>query len=126
MSAFDEVCRAVRSCEGYSLRLLSLSLVDDLDALEISLRWGPSKPDSVLSLRRIHFFAISRSPDDAAPFLEGISAQEIGPDAGTWPEHLMLSPDDRLPVKSLLWINVAGGIRLDVVAAQASVLQQIA
>lgn len=127
MTAFDEARRAIASCEGYTIHLLNLSLLDGSDALEIGLHWGISKPDIVLSFRRIYYMAVGRSPDDDVPLLDRIEATELVPDGGAWPdalnEKMNLVRSTHLP--NLLWLRTEGPVRLEVVAAIVSFHQQV-
>ncbi|WP_117213339.1 hypothetical protein [Allorhizocola rhizosphaerae] len=127
MSVFDEVRRLITSCEGYTIHLLDLSLVDGSDALELGLHWGISKPDMVISFRRIYYMAIGRSPNDDIPLLDKIEATELAPDDSAWPDDLdkKMNLVRTTDLPNMLWLRTEGPVRLEVVAAMVSIHQEV-
>jgi hypothetical protein len=119
---FAAVHDAITSFQGYGLERLSLSIIDTADALEISLSPIHPKPAMTLSIRDVHYFAMTRFPRDDIPFLD-FEATTLIPGT-SWPQNV---PDlghtvDGFP--PLLWIRGRGPATFDVIAAIVTVLVQ--
>jgi len=125
MNAFVRAMQVMRATRAYVVNRISLAVVEGADALEIGLRWGPGKPDVVLSFQNIFHLAISRTPGEDAALADVITPTLIPPADEPWPPGLpllALTRDHTLP--DLLWVHIEGLITIDVVASIATVLTE--
>ncbi|MEU7749688.1 hypothetical protein ACIBO2_08760 [Nonomuraea sp. NPDC050022] len=125
MSAFDQFLKVAPRCEGYVVDRLSLAQVDDVDALEIGLRWGPEKPDIMLAFRDLYFFSIGRTPGPGAGPLDQVMATVLGPENAPWPDGISLDLVRSTSLPPLLWLRVEGPVQFDVIAAIATVSLEV-
>ncbi|MFB6783455.1 hypothetical protein ACFCX0_40590 [Streptomyces sp. NPDC056352] len=124
MSRLEQICQAIEDCEGYSIDALSMAVLNEEDALEISLRWGPEKRDVSISLRGVVYFEIGRDAYASAGPLCELRASVIGPGGDSWPEGVNFDRvrqwDDRL-----IWLRASGPVQLNVLANTVVVLQEL-
>lgn len=123
LDVFAPVHDALASFQGYGLDCLSLSVIGAVDAMELSLRPMHPKPEVMLSIRDIHYFAMQRLPHDEIDFFD-FEATTLAPGL-PWPRELPTSGWVRDGFPPLLWIRGRGPASFDVVAAIVSVLSQI-
>lgn len=124
MTNFEEVRRIIESCQGYTIDLVSLAVLEQASALEIGLRWGPSKPDVFLSCRDILHLTIGRFPDSDFGPMDSLSAVHLPPSDEPWPEPLRYDLKRTSSLPSLLWIHAEGPVQLDVIAATVTALSE--
>ncbi|WP_432098559.1 hypothetical protein [Streptomyces sp. WAC 04229] len=125
MSSFQTFLEVAPGCQGYFLDRLSLERIDDVDALEMGLRWGPEKPDMTLAFRDVYFCSIERPPGPGDAPLDQVTATLLEPSDSPWPEGLALEliRSSSLPV--LIWFRAEGPVQVSVLAAIASVSLEI-
>jgi hypothetical protein len=123
VTVFDDVIPAIERCAGYTINLVSLSVIEERDSLEIGLRWGPGKPDITLSMQSIYYFALERSPGADLLYVDKVRATPLPADE-PWPEDFPLDLARTPDLPTLLWIR-AEPVQLDVVAAVVTVLQEV-
>ncbi|MFB6833392.1 hypothetical protein [Streptomyces hydrogenans] len=124
MSNLDRICQAIERCEGYSIDSLLISVLNEEDALEMSLRWGPEKPDVTISLRGVIYFEMGRDAYVAAGPLCELRASVIEPGDGRWPDDINLDRVRDGKVR-LIWIRASGPVQLNIIADTVVVLQEI-
>lgn len=121
---FDEVQQTTDRLQGYSVEFLGFSLLEEAEAIHISLRWGPGKPDATLIFKSIYYFSISKFAASGVLLLDRIVARVLEPSDEEWPAglpaHIRRSP--KLP--PLLWFATDGPVQINVLAAQATVLSE--
>ncbi|TQE33746.1 hypothetical protein [Streptomyces ipomoeae] len=125
MNELEKVCRVIESCEGYSIGALSMAVVDDGDMLDISLRWGPEKPDMTISLREVTYFEMGRDAGVPAGPLCELQASVLLPTGAAWPEGLHFDRVRKWIDRPLIWIRAAGPVQLSVLASTAVVLKEV-
>jgi hypothetical protein len=86
MTDFDDVARAIARCDGYTINFVSMSVIEEADALEIGFRWGPGKPDITLSMQSVYYFALGRSPGADLLYVDKMLATPL-PAGEPWPEE---------------------------------------
>ncbi|GAA1014883.1 hypothetical protein Aple_052960 [Acrocarpospora pleiomorpha] len=122
---FENMCRnanaALASCEGYFIHRMSFDIVNDRDALEISLRRGPEWPDITISLEGLYHLSISKPPDSAACFVDEISVRHLPELPHPWPDGFTIVR--RFPGQTeLALLRVVGPMEIEVVASILTVL----
>lgn len=125
MSVFNQFLRVVSTCEGYVVDRLSLALVDEADALEVGLRWGPEKPDVTIAFRDIYHFSIGRLPGPGAEPVDQVKATVLEPMNGPWPEGVPLDLVRSTALPQLIWLRTEGPVQLSVLAAIATVSLEV-
>ncbi|TMR88033.1 hypothetical protein [Nonomuraea basaltis] len=125
MSTFDKFLKVVPSCHGYVIDRLSLAQVDDADALEIGLRWGPEKPDITLAFRDVYFFSIVKLPGPGAEPLDQVVATALEPRNESWPDGVWLDLVRSTSLPPLIWLGAEGPVQLNVIAAIATVSVEV-
>ncbi|WP_432073818.1 hypothetical protein [Streptomyces wuyuanensis] len=125
MSSLRKFVEVAPRCEGYFVDRLSLERIDDIDALEIGLRWGPEKPDVTLAFRDVYFCSVERpvGPGDAP--LDRVAATLLEPSDSLWPEGLSLELIRSSSLPALIWFRTEGPVRLSILAAIASVSLEV-
>jgi hypothetical protein len=127
MNIFDGARQAIISCEGFAIHFLNFSMLDGQDVLEIGLHWDASRPEMTLSFRRIYYFALGKSPQDDTPLIDKVEVSEVVPSDEAWPSGLAnkMNVVRTADLPHLLWVRTEGPVRLEVVAAMATVHQEI-
>jgi hypothetical protein len=127
MSDFDHVRSALQSAQGYTIQHLGLSIIEERDALDIHLAWGPPKPDITLSVQDIYHLGIGRTPRESVPFLDTIEVVELMPSDDPWPAELLPAMNivRTSNVPPLLWVRTDGPVRLSIVAAVMTIHQEL-
>ncbi|MGW0210392.1 hypothetical protein ACWDZ8_32955 [Streptomyces sp. NPDC003233] len=120
MTSFQKFLEAGPRCQGYFLDRLSLERIDDVDALEMGLRWGPEKPDMTLSFRDVYFCSVERPPGPGAAPLDRVTAELVEPSDSPWPEGLPLELTRSSSLPALIWFRAEGPVQVSVLAAIAS------
>ncbi|WP_369244476.1 hypothetical protein [Streptomyces sp. R41] len=125
MSSLQTFLGVAPDCQGYFLDRLSLERIDDVDALEIGLRWGPEKPDMTLAFRDVYFCSIERPPGPGDAPLDQVTATLLEPSDSPWPEGLALELIRSSSLPALIWFRAEGPVQVSVLAAIASVSLEI-
>ncbi|MGW2013898.1 hypothetical protein [Streptomyces sp. NPDC001927] len=125
MSSLQKVLEAAPGCQGYFLDRLSLERIDDVDALEMGLRWGPGKPDVTLAFRDVYFCSIERPPGPGAAPLDQVTATLLEPSDSPWPEGLDLELIRSSSLPALIWFRAEGPVHVSVLAGIASVSREV-
>ncbi|WP_190232918.1 hypothetical protein [Streptomyces avicenniae] len=125
MSSLQSFIEAAPGCQGYFLDRFSLDRIDEIDALEVGLRWGPEKPDMALAFRDVYFCSIERPPGSGDAPLDQVTAQILEPSDLLWPEGLPLEMIRSSSLPALVWFRVEGPVQISVLAAIASVSLEI-
>lgn len=120
MTVFESFRTVAPKCEGYMINRLTLAQIDDVDALEIGLRWGPDKPDIDLSFRNVLYFLLGRATDPSKAPLSEVSATVLEPENSDWPEGVFLDLVRSTALPTLLWFRAEGPVQLSVIAAIAT------
>jgi hypothetical protein len=120
MTTFEAFCNVATSCEGYLIERLFLSRVEDTDALDIALRWGPEKPDITLSFQNIYYLETGRLPEAAAGPLDQVTTTLLEPRDEPWPEGLEPDLVRSAELPALIWFRASGPVQLSVVSAIAT------
>ncbi|RLU99298.1 hypothetical protein CTZ27_15250 [Streptomyces griseocarneus] len=120
MTSLQRFLEVAPHCQGYSLDRLPLERIDDVDAMEIGLHWGPDKPDMMLAFRDIYFCSIERPPGPGAAPLDQVTAALIEPSDSPWPDGLPLELIRSSSLPTLVWFLAEGPVRISVLAAIAS------
>ncbi|GAA0949514.1 hypothetical protein [Nonomuraea longicatena] len=125
VGSFQKFLAVVSGCRGYFLDRLSLERIDNVDALEIGLRWGPEKPDMTLAFRDVYFSVIEWTPGPGTAPLDQVAATLLEPSDSPWPEGLapQLVRSSSLPM--LVWFRTEGPVHISVLAAIASVSLEV-
>lgn len=120
---FRTVYEALDLFQARGIVQLNLSINDSLDALEITL--APYSPDGGvgLSVRGVHYFAMSRLPGEDISLVD-FRLTTLWP-AQPWPSSLPGQFVPAVTVPPLLWLHGDGAVTLDVVAAIVTVLAQV-
>ncbi|MFE7527654.1 hypothetical protein ACFU7Y_18335 [Kitasatospora sp. NPDC057542] len=124
MSRLEQICQAIEDCEGYSIDALSMAVLNEEDALEISLRRGPEKRDLSISLKGVVYFEIGRDSHASAGPLCELRASVIGPGGDSWPEGINFDRVRQWDAR-LIWLRASGPVQLNVLANTAVVLQEL-
>lgn len=125
MSSLQTFLEAAPGCQGYFLDRLSLERIDDVDALEMGLRWGPEKPDMTLAFRYVYSCSIERPPGPGDAPLDQVTAELLEPSDSPWPEGLALELIRSSSLPALIWFRAQGPVQISVLAAIASVSLEI-
>ena len=120
--SFELVIPAIAKCEGYVVNLISMSVIEEVDALEIGFRWGPGKSDITLSLRRIYYFALGKTAVESTHYVDRITATPLSTDR-PWPAGVPVGMYRTPGLPDLLWIRTEP-LHLEVVAATVTVLEE--
>jgi hypothetical protein len=122
MTVFDNVIPAIARCAGYTINLVSYKVIEEADALEIGFRWGPGRPDIILSMQGVHHFVLGGSPGKDLRYVDAITATPL-PAGEPLPPGLAIAAGPGADLPALLWIR-AEPAQLEVVAATVTVLQE--
>jgi len=125
VSSLQKFLKVAPGCQGYFLDRLSLQRIDDVDALEIGLRWGPEKPDMTLAFRDVYFCSIERSPGPGDAPLDQVTATLLEPSNSSWPDGLALELVRSSSLPTLIWFRAEGPVQVSVLAAIASVSLEV-
>ncbi|WP_322749068.1 MULTISPECIES: hypothetical protein [unclassified Frankia] len=125
MTGFSQLLEIAPRCTGYVIDRLSFSRVDDLEALDIGLRWGPQKPDIIIAFRDVYYFSIGRLPGPGAEPLDQVIATVLEPKDGPWPDGVSFDLVRSVSFPSLVWLRAEGPVQLSVIAAIATVHLEI-
>lgn len=120
---FRTVHEALGLFQSCGIDQLSLSINGTVDALEISLMRFEQAGGVNLSVRRIDYFAIHRSPGDDIP-LADFRLTTLSP-SQLWPPELPRQFVPAATVPPLLWLHGDGAVTFDVIAASVTVLTQV-
>lgn len=123
MTDFDDVARAIARCDGYTINFVSMSVIEEADALEIGFRWGPGKPDITLSMQSVYYFALGRSPGADLRYVDKMLATPL-PAGEPWPEEFTVDLPRAPDLPALLWIR-AEPASLEMLAAVVTVLEEV-
>ncbi|GAA0978232.1 hypothetical protein GCM10009555_040840 [Acrocarpospora macrocephala] len=122
---FENMCHnasaALSSCVGYLVHRMSFDIVNDRDALEISLRRGPEWPDITISLEGLYHLSVSKLPESSVCFVDEILVRHLPELPHPWPD----GPTSvrRFPGQTeLVWLRVVGPMEIEVVASILTVL----
>ncbi|MFF7474454.1 hypothetical protein [Streptomyces sp. NPDC008092] len=124
MNEFARLCEKVPDFAGYVIDRLSMSRIEEADALDIGLRWGPGKPDVTLSFRDVFYFTIGRIPGPGAEPLDRLAAQVLQPQDQPWPDGLSMDLVRSASLPTLIWVRAEGPVQLSVVAAIATIFME--
>lgn len=125
MNSFQKFLEVVPRCQGYFLDRFSLERIDDIDALEMGLHWGPEKPDMTLAFRGVYFCSVERPPGPGDAPLDQVTAVLLEPSDSPWPEGLSLELIRSSLLPTLIWFQAKGPVQVSVLAAIASVSLEI-
>lgn len=125
MSSLQKFLEVTQGCQGYFLDRFSLERIDDIDALEMGLRWGPEKPDITLAFRGVYFCSIARPPGPGDAPLDQVAATLLEPSDSPWPEGLTLELIRSSLLPTLIWFRAEGPVQVSVLAAIASVSLEV-
>jgi len=125
VSSLQKFLEVAQDCQGYFLDRLSLERIDDIDALEMGLRWGPEKPDMTLAFRDVYFCSIERPPGSGDAPLDQVAATLLEPSDSPWPEGLTLELIRSSSLPALIWFRAEGPVQVSVLAAIASVSLEV-
>lgn len=125
MSSLQKFLEVTQGCQGYFLDRFSLERIDDIDALEMGLRWGPEKPDITLAFRDVYFCSIERPPGPGDAPLDQVAATLLEPSDSPWPEGLTLELIRSSLLPTLIWLRAEGPVQVSVLAAIASVSLEV-
>ncbi|WP_040793485.1 hypothetical protein [Nocardia paucivorans] len=125
MKHFEQIRLAAPLCVGYMVDRLTLSQIDETDALDIGLRWGPAKPDIILSFQDVYYFEIGRLPGPGAEPLDDVTATVLPPADEPWPAQLHIDTIRSAALPPLLWFRAEGPVQLNVVAAIANAFVEL-
>ncbi len=123
VNPLQRACAAILGYQGYGLAELSVSVIDAVDSVNIGLRYGPPRPDVVISAQSVHYFSIHRMPGDDIPFFD-INAVILEP-GQPWPPQLPPSITASPSFPPLLWVHGDGPATFDLVAAIVTVLAEV-
>lgn len=125
MSSLQSFLEIADRCQGYFLDRFSLQRIDDVDALEVGLRWGPEKPDLTLAFREVYFCSVERPPGPGAAPLDQVTAILVEPSDSPWPEGLSLEMVRVSSLPTLVWFRAVGPVQISVLAAVVSASNEI-
>lgn len=125
MTEFDRIRSAAPRCTGYLIDRMTFSRVDENDALDIGLRWGPTEPDIVLSFQNVYYLEIGRLPGPGAEPLDNVTAAVLPPSDEPWPAQLSIDTIRSASLPPLLWLRAEGPVQLNVVAAIATAFVEL-
>jgi hypothetical protein len=125
VSSLQKFREVARGCQGYFLDRLSLERIDDVDALEVGLRWGPDKPDMTLAFRDVYFCSVERPPGPGDAPLDRVTAMLLEPSESPWPDGLDLELTRSSSLPPLIWFRAEGPVQISVLAAIASVSLEV-
>ncbi len=125
MSTLQKFLSIAPSCEGYFLDRFSLERIDDVDALDMGLRWGPEKPDMTFAFRDVYFCSVERPPGPGSAPLDQVTATILEPSDAPWPEGLDLELIRSSSLPTLIWFRAEGPVHVSVLAAIASVSLEV-
>lgn len=123
-SPFDAFIQAAAAAEGYLVERLMHAATEQGDVLDIGLRWGPDKPDIVLSFENVHHVEISRVPDAPLGPLEEVTCTVLEPSNAPWPEGLNPNVQRSVDLPHLLWFRGKGLLQISVLAPIATAYTQ--
>ena len=122
MTIFHDVRSGIDRLQGYTIQFLGFSLLEEAEAIHISLRWGPDKPDIVLVFGSLYYFSISKFAASGALLLDRVDAQVLLSSDEDWPTGLGAHIRRSRKLPPLLWFTADGPVQIHVVAAQAALL----
>lgn len=125
MNDLEKACRVIESCEGYSINSLTMAVVEDGDVLDMSLRWGPERPDVAISLQGVTYFEMGRDVGVPAGPLCELQASVLLPVDAAWPEGIHFDRVRKWIDRPLIWIRAVGPVQLSVLAFTAVVLKEV-
>jgi hypothetical protein len=125
VSSLQKFLEVAPRCQGYFLDRLSLERIDDIDALELGLRWGPERPDMTLAFRDVYFCSVERPPGPGDAPLDKVTAALVEPSDSPWPEGLSLELIRSASLPTLIWFRADGPVQISVLAAIASASLEI-
>ncbi|MFE4457197.1 hypothetical protein ACFROC_07555 [Nocardia tengchongensis] len=125
MNAFERIRIAAPLCDGYLIDRLAMSRVEETDALDIGLRWGPAKPDIVLSFQDAYYVEIGRLPGPGGEPLDNVTATVLAPSDEPWPAPLRIDTVRSAGMPPLLWFHAEGPVQLNIVSAIATAFIEV-
>ncbi|GAA4640775.1 hypothetical protein GCM10023196_107560 [Actinoallomurus vinaceus] len=125
MIAFDTFIDAISLCEGYLVERLIMSRIGDSDVVDISLRWGPDKPDVMLSFEDVYYFEVGGGPGRGTEPLYELTATVLEPSSEPWPDGINLDIVRSASLPALLWFRAGGPAQLTVLAAIATAYREV-
>ncbi|MFB7124281.1 hypothetical protein [Kitasatospora sp. NPDC056273] len=127
--AFKNRCtnaaRTLESCIGYFIERISLDESNEDrkgNTLDVWLREGPQKPDVVVSLSNLHSVR-PWEPGLGVSFIDGISLVHLPKLPLPWPAEAVGRLDRSEGLPELVWLRIAGPIKVDAVATTVTVFQ---
>lgn len=120
MTDFKEFLELVPKCEGYMIDRLSFSQIEDLDSLELGLRWGPRKPDITLAFRHVLYFLVGRASEPSSAPLNEVAATVLPPEDASWPDGVFFDTIRTASLPSLVWFRAEGPVQLSIIASIAT------
>ncbi|MEU6748496.1 hypothetical protein ABZ914_19960 [Spirillospora sp. NPDC046719] len=122
---FDAFTKVALACEGYSIERLSTSLAEGGDSVDLQLRWGPGRPDVVLSFANVYYLEVGRPPGPGAAPLSELAVTVLEPSGEPWPVGLSIDLVRSPTLPALVWLRAAGPVQLNIVAAIATAYQEV-
>ncbi|WP_225848787.1 hypothetical protein [Streptomyces sp. HPF1205] len=124
-NAFRNRClsaaRTLAPCVGYFIDRISFNAFGPDDALDISLVGGPSMPDVLISLSRLHHLSVAKPPDLSGSFVDEVSLVHLPALPHAWPGDV----DDRVRrfegLPELAWLRLHGPAEVDAIASAVTV-----
>ncbi|MWA02746.1 hypothetical protein F8568_020680 [Actinomadura sp. LD22] len=125
MTVFDAFRKVALACEGYGIERLSVSQTEESCTVDLLLRWGPGKPDVVLSFTDVYYLEVGRPPGSGAIPLMELAATVLEPGDDPWPAGLSIDLVRSSSLPPLLWFRAGGIIQMNIVSAIATAYQEI-
>jgi hypothetical protein len=116
-SPFEKFHKVAAACEGYEIERLAVVHQNQSSALDLQLRWGPDRPDIMLSFQDVVYHQVGRFPELEGDPLDKIETVVLESSDQPWPAGLDIDMPRTSALPALLWFRAGGPVQLSIVAA---------
>lgn len=115
--ACAEASQVLSAAEGYFVEHISLGVDGDVDRLNISLRYGPPKPDILVSFTRLYHTRVTKPPEASGSFADALEVVYLPRTEAGWPADAERLVTRHPGLPELVWFRLIGPTELDVIAS---------